>query len=263
LALDFLCAVAKRSVQLGMFFDRVMTNGVWFKDGAQLVRSLRRFKAAGYDGSIGLSVDAFHRQPMDKLVLFIKTAAEIWGRADVVFLAVVRGARDRQTRDKLKRLAWLMGGELKKVSRDQSFIKNDDIFMRISPIDLSAVDTAQGLCRHWNGKWFKEDYCRGPGNVFFVQPDGAIKPCCGYAVDLDQLTIGNIYHDSPRQVLINASKNLLVDRIFTRGLTWVRRSLLKLGADFPGQTENHCYFCWYIGKNISPARLLAALKISI
>ena len=46
--------------------------------------------------------------------------------------------------------------------------------------------------------WFEEDYCEGPGQALIVNPKGEVKPCCGFASDLDQLTIGNIHTDTRR-----------------------------------------------------------------
>ena len=28
---DFICEISKKTVELGLFFDRIMTNGVWFR----------------------------------------------------------------------------------------------------------------------------------------------------------------------------------------------------------------------------------------
>ena len=47
--------------------------------------------------------------------------------------------------------------------------------------------------RAWQAKrWFKDDYCEGPGNIFYVHSDGNIAPCCGFANENPQLFIGKI-----------------------------------------------------------------------
>ena len=38
-------------------------------------------------------------------------------------------------------------------------------------------------------KWFKEDFCAGPGNVLYVHPNGSIAPCCGFANENKALQI--------------------------------------------------------------------------
>jgi hypothetical protein len=57
---------------------------------------------------------------------------------------------------------------------------------------LAAVERAEHFTGSWDGAWFAEDYCEGPGLALIVNPRGEVKPCCGFASDLDRLTIGNI-----------------------------------------------------------------------
>ena len=61
---------------------------------------------------------------------------------------------------------------------------------------LAPVERAEKLDGAWDGAWFEEDYCEGPGQALIVNPKGEVKPCCGFASDLDQLTIGNIHSDT-------------------------------------------------------------------
>ena len=61
----------------------VTTNARWFKTPAQLRRTLKELRDRGYDGSFGVSVDAFHGKSVEKPALFIRTALEIWNRPDV------------------------------------------------------------------------------------------------------------------------------------------------------------------------------------
>ena len=67
--------------------------------------------------------------------------------------------------------------------------------------ELEPVERAESLTGAWDGEWFAEDYCEGPGQALIVNPRGDVKPCCGFASDLDQLTIGNIYHDKVAAVV--------------------------------------------------------------
>jgi hypothetical protein len=86
-----------------------------------------------------------------------------------------------------------------------------------------------------------------------VTPRGEVKPCCGFASDLDQLTIGNIYRDSVAAIIRRARKHPYVGKVFREGLTAIRDEILARdpGA-LPGATSNHCYFCWYVlSKNLA------------
>ena len=70
----------------------------------------------------------------------------------------------------------------------------DDLTMTLNWNHLATVERAEGLPGDpWDGDWFAEDYCEGPGQALIVNPRGEVKPCCGFASDLDQLTIGNIH----------------------------------------------------------------------
>src|SRR5438876_310588 len=78
-----------------------------------------------------------------------------------------------------------------------------------------------------NGTWFQEDYCEGPGQALIVNPRGEVKPCCGFASDLDQLTIGNIHTDSVEDVILRARKHPYVGKVFREGLTAIRDDILS------------------------------------
>ncbi len=98
-----------------------------------------------------------------------------------------------------------------------------------------------------SASWFVEDYCEGPGQALIVNPRGEVKPCCGFASDLDQLTIGNIYQHSVKQIVRMARKHPYVGKVFREGLTSIRDEILARDPDaLPGATSNHCFFCWYV-----------------
>ncbi len=255
LAPDFLYALTKAAVKGEMLFDRIMTNGVWFKDKKNLDAVLSKLYAAAYDGDICVSVDKFHRQDMKKIALFIKTALSIWRRPDIVSIAaVIDNENDHATEDKFKRLCCLLNGQLFGFGKGQAYIKGPALFIKIFKIKLSAIGAAEKLKDPWSGKWFKEDRCKGPGNVFFVEPSGDVRPCCGYA-DAEDLVIGNIKDDPACLIFKNAAKNRFVSTVFRSGLSRIRKRLEKAGVGFPGQTDDHCYFCNYIIKQI-PRRTL-------
>jgi len=246
LALDLVCRIAREAVKRGMVFDRIMTNASWFKNKKGLRAALRKLFEAGYDGSICVSVDAFHRQDLKKAALFIKEAASLWNRRDMVSLASVTGAKDVRTKEKLKKLAGMLKARLAAYGTGHCHIKSGTLFVRVSRIDLSPVGKARRLKDPWGGKWFKEDFCRGPGNVFFVMPDGSVKPCCGYATERPELTIGNIKLDTARGIVRNARANRFVSTVFGSGLSALRKRLEATGVRFPGKTANHCYFCHHV-----------------
>ena len=80
-----------------------------------------------------------------------------------------------------------------------------------------------------------------------MTPKGEVKPCCGFASDLDQLTIGNVHTDSVEAIVARARKHPYVGKLFREGLTAIRDEILARDPDaLPGETSNQCYFCWYV-----------------
>ncbi len=74
-----------------------------------------------------------------------------------------------------------------------------------------------------------------------------MKPCCGFASDLDQLTIGNIYKDTVTTIIRRARLHPYVGKVFREGLTAIRDEILARDPEsLPAATSNHCYFCWYV-----------------
>lgn len=231
---EFLYKISALTVREGLLFGRIMTNGVWYKNKITLEAIFKKLQKSGYDGDICVSVDAFHSQDIKKVIAFIKTAVFVWRRPDIVSIVWVGGSRERETRAKLKKVLSGLKGLPVKTAR----------------IDLSPVGSAAELKDPWGDKWFKEDYCKGPGNALFVLPDGKVKPCCGYATDQAGLTIGNIRYDTAGKILKNARENRFVHAVFTKGLSGLRRACERAGFRFPGRTQNHCFFCAYLQKGV-------------
>jgi hypothetical protein len=256
MATELMCAISKEAVRRGMLFGRIMTNGGWFDNDGELASALNRLFLAGYDGNLCLSVDAFHRQSIKKCASFIRTAAAIWRRRDIVSIAAVKGAKESQTRKRITKLARALRGRLVMANGRPAAIKSESLFIRISYIDLSPIGKAAKLKNAWDGRWFKDDMCKGPGNVLFVLPDGTVKPCCGYASDADILTIGSIKRDSPGQLIRNARKNRFIASVFGAGLHMIRKRLEARGVRFPGRTTNHCFFCGYIARYVPQSKAL-------
>jgi hypothetical protein len=255
----FLFAVSAAAARNDLFFDRITTNASWFKTLAQLRRALEKLREAEYDGTFGVSVDAFHEGDPAKVALFLRTAAAIWDRPDIAQIMSIRGARDRATAARIGRLTRLLGAKI--VTRyGRRYIKAEYLLLPLALIDIVAVGKAGGLVDPWGKKWFTEDYCQGPGHVLYVLPDGSVKPCCGYATDSERLTIGNIYTDTAEAILRKAARNPYVRAVFERGLGRIRGRLSALGVRFPGKTENHCFFCHHILSDVEPAVLNRALR---
>src|SRR6202043_1529946 len=122
-----------------------------------------------------------------------------------------------------------------------------ELTMTLNWNHLAPVERAEKLTGAWDGQWFQEDYCEGPGQALIVNPKGEVKPCCGFASDLDQLTIGNIHTDTVADIVRRGRRHPYVGKVFREGLTAIRDEILARDPDaLPGATTNHCYFCWYV-----------------
>src|SRR5262249_13467340 len=125
-------------------------------------------------------------------------------------------------------------------------VVSSQLTMTLNWNHLAAVERAEHLPSNWDGIWFEEDYCEGPGQALIVTPKGEVKPCCGFASDLDQLTIGNIHQDSVVQIIERARDHPYVGKVFREGLSAIRDEILARDPNaLPGATANQCFFCWY------------------
>ncbi len=244
---EFVIALTRRAAELGFRFDKIVTNGVWFKDESQLRSILTDLRDGGFTGKLGLGVDKFHGIRTADLVTFCKTARAIFERDNILSLAYA--SRDPHTG---LELAHRIAAALDAVVEWSDLLHRyllvaPDLTMTLNWNHLAPVERAEKLGGDWDGKWFKEDYCEGPGQALIVNPRGEVKPCCGFASDLDQLTIGNIYRDTVKQVIRNGRDHPYVGKVFREGLTAIRDEILARDPDaLPGETSNHCFFCWYI-----------------
>jgi hypothetical protein len=241
----FLDAVAARVVRLGLLFDRITTNASWFNTRDELFRRLIRLRDKGYDGSFYVSLDAFHGRSVRKPALFIEAAVEVWNRPDIAGLIAVRGRRDRETESILDALAVRLRAR-RDTRGGRRRIVSPDLFLPISYVDLVPVGRAAGIPSPWEGAWFKEDFCSGPGQVLYIQPDGSVKACCGYATESGRLTIGDIRRQTAPEIIAAANRNPFVRTVYRSGLSAIRRRLMAGGASFPGRTSNACAFCHHL-----------------
>lgn len=244
---EFIVALTKRAAQLGFRFDKIVTNGVWFESPRQLRKVLTELRNAGFTGKLGLSVDKFHGHRTSDLALFCRTVERVFERDNVLSLSYASRHPD-QGLDPVRHLADEMGAIL-----DWSPLLNRYLLvaprltMTLNWNHLAPVERAERLTGAWDGEWFEEDYCEGPGQALIVNPRGEVKPCCGFASDLDQLTIGNIHEHTVAQIIRRARKHPYVGKVFQKGLTAIRDDILARDPSaLPGATSNHCYFCWHV-----------------
>jgi radical SAM protein with 4Fe4S-binding SPASM domain len=244
---EFVITLSRRASRLGFRFDKIVTNGVWFRDQDQLNEVLGELAGAGYTGKLGLSVDKFHGIETAALAEFCRAARRIFGRDNIVSLSYA-SRRPDQGQEPIRLLAEQLDGiiEWSDLLR-RCLLVTPDMTMVLNWNHLAPVERAEKLSGAWDGVWFEEDYCEGPGQALIVNPKGEVKPCCGFASDLDQLTIGNIHSDSVEDIVRRGRRHPYVGKVFRKGLTAIREEILARDPEsLPGETSNHCFFCWYV-----------------
>ena len=103
---DFICEISKKTVELGLFFDRIMTNGVWWNDELTLKNVLTDIYNAGFDGKIGLSFDSFHNQQIEKIIKFCTTVYEIWNNYSMIEIqSVINPLKNESDIENIKTIA--------------------------------------------------------------------------------------------------------------------------------------------------------------
>ncbi len=243
---EFVQALVARAAELGWKFDTIMSNGVWHEGLAHLERTLRPLAKSGFTGKLGISLDKFHGRHTEKAADFCRVARRVFKRDSIISVSYASRTPEEGL-ESVNRLAreldliveWsdLLGRRL---------MVGPDFTITVNWNHLAPVERAEKLAGAWDGCWFAEDYCEGPGQALIVTPKGEVKPCCGFASDLDQLTIGNIHRDSVATIVRRARRHPVVGRIFREGLTSIRDQVLRDHPDaVPGKTSNHCFFCWY------------------
>lgn len=249
---DFLVELTKFTVENNLMFDQIMTNGVWWKTKEELTDKLQKLYNAGYDGKIGLSWDSFHNQTTQQIETFISAVQELFGE-DSINVQIVLGGESLPLSVSLESAATPSSGVRNTVSLPRNAPKTIPEYLDTYHPEISYYLLPQTFQssdeKAWKSKkWFKDDYCEGPGQIIYVQPDGNIAPCCGFANENPQLFIGKIT-DSYEQVMENASKNPLIEICYEKGLARYRKELEKQKIKFPGKTEDICSFCDWVCKN--------------
>jgi organic radical activating enzyme len=245
---EFLFSVTRRGAELGFRFDKVMTNGVWHEDTSHLETTLTSLRDAGFTGKLGLSVDKFHGvRHTERLAEFCRTARQVFDRDTIVSLSYASRAPD-QGLEPVRDLAAKLNGVVDwSQMLGRHLLVTPELTMVLSWNHLAPVERAERLQGGWDGAWFQEDYCEGPGQALIVTPKGEVKPCCGFASDLDQLTIGNIHHDDVPAIVRRARRHPYVGKVFREGLTSIRDEILARNPSaLPGAASNQCFFCWWV-----------------
>jgi hypothetical protein len=203
--------------------------------------------AIGYSGKLGLSVDKFHGSHTSALAQFCDAAVRAFGRDNVVSISYASRHPD-QGLEPVHALAAALGAVVEWSDLLHRYLLvSSTMTMTLNWNHLAPVERAERFTGGWDGQWFEEDYCEGPGQALIVNPKGEVKPCCGFASDLDQLTIGNIYRDSVKTIIRRGRRHPYVGKVFREGLTAIRDEILARDPNaLPGATSNHCYFCWYV-----------------
>jgi hypothetical protein len=244
---EFVLTLCRRAAELGYRFDKIMTNGVWQRDQAQLNEVLEQLAATGFSGKLGLSVDKFHGSHTAVLAQFCRTACGVFARDNIVSISYASRHPDQGLEPVRALAAALDAGIGWSEVLHRYVMVSPDLTITLNWNHLAPVERAERFTGAWDGHWFAEDYCEGPGQALIVNPRGEVKPCCGFASDLDQLTIGNIHHDTVRSIVRRARKHPYVGKIFREGLTAIRDEILARNPSaLPDATSNHCYFCWYV-----------------
>jgi hypothetical protein len=244
---EFVHTVCRRAAELGFRFDKIMTNGVWFADSAQLERVLEELSGAGFTGKLGLSVDKFHGIRTEALAEFCRVARRVFRQDQILSLSYASRKPDHGL-EPIRALAAALGGIIEwSALLGRYLLVTPELTMTLNWNHLAPVERAERLTGAWDGIWFEEDYCEGPGQALIVNPRGEVKPCCGFASDLDQLTIGNIHTDTVARIVQRTRRHPYVGKVFRKGLTAIRDEILARdpGA-LAGRTSNHCYFCWHV-----------------
>lgn len=257
---DFLEAVCAKAVELELYFDRLMTNGVWYRNADELEKTISRILDAGFDGTFGVSIDDWHGQDPARVAEFIRVTGNLAQRFDCFEIASAL-ARDGSAPVKLlESVADLLGaklemnGDLPLAIVDKKWKRNRDSDMDDGsgidiPIVIIPYSSGADEQTAWNAhSWFEDDFCEGPGQVFYVHGDATVAVCCGFANENPQLIAGTLSDGYEKLVATARAKPHITD-CYEKGLGARRKELESSGIAFPGKTNDPCFFCDWLCKH--------------
>ncbi|MCR4735296.1 MAG: SPASM domain-containing protein [Treponema sp.] len=250
--MDFILELTKLAVENDLLFDQIVTNGDWWRNEDDLCQNLQTLYDAGYDGKFALSWDSYHNQNTERMLTFISAVQELFGQDSINIQRVTEGIEGGEglplARTSLLATPSAGGSAPRNAPHPQEI---PDIPVHTLPRTFPSEDA-----RAWQARrWFKEDYCQGPGNILYIHADGNIAPCCGFANENPELFIGNI-KDSFEEIMRKASENRMVKICYQEGLSHYRRHGLKKTLRsqkkrLPGKCSDICSFCDFVCKSIS------------
>ena len=246
-------AITKKSVEKDLLFDCIMTNGVWWKNQDELKITLQKIFEAGFDGKIGISFDYFHALAyesscknendsklktesnfssyLQKISDFCNVIFEIWQDSSMIKIQAVNYNPSKNENEfSIKKMIQQLPDcfDYQVFTFDESYTSDDK--------------------RSWQDKkWFKEDFCVGPGQILYVHSDGRIAPCCGFANENEKLIIGNI-NQTFDEVINQAKQNEMIKLCYLDGLSSKIKELKKQKLLPKGKTKDNCTFCDFICK---------------
>ncbi len=291
---EFLCQIVKTAVECDCVFDRLMTNAVWWQSEDELKKTLQKLYNSGFDGTFGVSFDFFHGKNSPKVAAFIKNVEEIWQNRNMVSLVLVyktlpgtQGAQkpaqnapnlmeeNQQTLALLTELSGLLDTtpffkdspekaqancpsfpqELRYGEKLENGFDDGREFDSILIEKIAFIDENPQNPDNWqSSEWFSEDFCEGPGNVYYVHANGDVAACCGYANEESKLILGNLNQMSFEEIKKageQSLKNGFLKTVYKTGLLKTALKMQKNGHKFPGngKTRDNCLFCRYLCKN--------------
>ena len=246
LRLDFLAQVSSFAAERGLLFSRVATNGAFGQSAAKRDEALKALFGSGFDGKVSLSFDSFHGQSAKEAARFIRSCLDISGDNTAVEIssAIPAGSSDAAFYSTFCEAAALLGCEAK-VSLE-AFARPGRFLLIARDFAVPVYRFRQSLpaaLQRWDSaRWFADDLCEGVGRCFFVHPDGAVAPCCGFANSHPSLLIGKI-GDGYAALMQKALCSPAVRICQETGLSAFRKKLEKSGVRLPGKTDDQCAFC--------------------
>ena len=246
---EFVIALTRRAAELGFRFDKIMTNGVWYRDADHLAAVLTELRNAGFSGKLGLSVDKFHgiahRQSWSSSAGW---PGGVFGATTSCRCPTPAGTRTRGwSRSTTWRGSWTPWSN-GPICCGRYLLVSPDLTMTLNWNHLAPVERAEQLTGAWDGALVRGGLLRRPGPGADRQPARRGEAVLRFrlrprpADDRQHLPATRC-----RGIIRRARRHPYVGKVFREGLTAIRDEILARDPDaLPGATSNHCYFCWYV-----------------